>query len=126
MTTIEERSDQLDERLRVLPTEEAVSLRLVAVGLGLILILVLIGGTAQYLKLRELAQSNNRVLTTQIPGLKSQIARLDVTISDQQSVIGQAVAAITMLCTKLEARGGDCGRIELKPPTHPPPKGAAP
>lgn len=64
----------------------------------------------------RLSEDTHNVVTSQIPGLQSQITQRDKTIRDQQDELNQAVAAITKLAKQVKDLGGDPGQITIQPP----------
>jgi hypothetical protein len=114
--------EQISEPLVVVPAALVKTWRRIAIG-GLLLVgLVAAAFTAQFIVLADLASTNKRVLTSQIPGLEQQVRSRDQTIADQQAVIEQAVAAIQKLARQVTDLGGDPGEIVLKPPPRNPPQ----
>lgn len=84
----------------------------------LLIVLVGVGFTLQFLYMRSVLDDTNRAVRNEIPSLKAQRASDIRQIADDKVIIEQAVGHILRLCDLLEARGGDCGRIELKAPEH--------
>lgn len=114
----EARSDALDARFREFFASRYVPPKRGVLLIGTIVVLILLSNVAQFVILYQLSRSNHSVLTSQIPGLKAQIAVRDRTISDQQFELQTAVDYIIKFSKKIEALGGKPGRVEIKPPSH--------
>jgi hypothetical protein len=63
--------------------------------------------------------NTNAIVRAQIPGLQSQIAQRDKTISDQQYELNEAVAAIKQLAGILEAHHIQPPEVTINPPPNP-------
>lgn len=111
------RSDRLDSHLMVVSKQRYYG---VPIALAIIVALCL----TSWVMLLRLTDATHRAVTVQVPGLQAQIQSRDQTISDQQAVLNQAVAAITKLARQVKSLGGDPGEVVLKPPEHP--KGGKP
>lgn len=92
-------------------------LRRVTVFLGMFLVLGLLIASAQFYILGNIAVSNRRVLNSEIPALKEQIAARDETITTQQRILTeQAIPAIVKLSNQVRSLGGTPAPVVLEPP----------
>lgn len=111
MSSPEERSEQLDDKLMLITVKR----HRVIYAFMVVLIVFMVG---QFLVLVDLARNNHSVLTAQIPGLKSQIADRDQEIGDYKVTQSEAVSAIEKLAKQVIRLGGNPGQIVIKPPVH--------
>jgi hypothetical protein len=110
MTTPEERSDQLDERILRLASGAYIPSRR---AIGMVGALIIVAFTAQFVLLWSSSRSNHDAITKQIPALEK-------TIADQQYVINQqAVPAIVYMLEHLREAGITPPSVLLGP-QHPP------
>lgn len=83
-----------------------------------ILLLVFIASFISVAINYENVHTTNKVVTSQIPGLQSQIQQRDKTISDQHYELNEAIAAIKALAAKLQTHGINPGEITINPPPN--------
>lgn len=92
-------------------------LRRFTVFMGVFLVLGLLIASAQFYLLGNIAVSNRRVLTSEIPALKEQITARDKTITTQQRILQeQAIPAIVKLSNQVRSLGGTPAPVVLEPP----------
>lgn len=111
MTDPVTRSDELDRRILAIPEDKVFTKRVVVIGFSILAAGMLVLG---FLILRNTATTKTAV-SQQIPGLKAQVADRDITIAQQQDVIGQQTDWILLLAQQVQDLGGTPPEIVIRP-----------
>lgn len=120
MTTVEERSDQLDQKLMVVPVRLARDVRRIFLILGAAILGGAIAVTAMFLYLSSIADDarkqgelNHDAITVQIPGLKMQVQARERQVDEKNEQLADAdyvinqqlIPAVLAMASQLQEAG---------------------